>query len=70
MHQLDMKSVFFNGPLEEEVNVKQPPCFKIKEQEENAYMLKGIVQIEAGTQMIKQENWQLFNKYRIQQVYI
>lgn len=32
IHQLEVKSTFMNGPLEEEVYVTQPPRFEIKGQ--------------------------------------
>lgn len=37
MHQLDVKSTFLNGPLEEEVYVYQPQEFEVKNSEEKVY---------------------------------
>jgi hypothetical protein len=39
MYQMDVKSAFFNGPIEEEVYVTQPPGFVVKNQKSKVYRL-------------------------------
>ena len=40
IYQLDVKSAYLNGILEEEVYVDQPLCFEVHGQENKVYRLK------------------------------
>jgi hypothetical protein len=39
LYQMDVKSAFLNGPIKEEVYMKQPPDFESEEYTNHAYKL-------------------------------
>lgn len=43
IYQLDVKSMFFNGELEEDVYVAKPDGFVINGEEEKVYKLKKVL---------------------------
>jgi hypothetical protein len=50
LYQMDIKSAFLNGYIDEKVYVEQPPGFKDDKKLNHVYKLKkGIVWLEAST---------------------
>jgi hypothetical protein len=43
LYQMDVKSVFLNGPLKEEVYVEQPPSFESEEYPNYVYKLHKVL---------------------------
>jgi len=40
VYQMDVKSTFLNGILDEEIYVQQPPCYEVEGKEDKVYRLK------------------------------
>jgi hypothetical protein len=43
LYQIDIKSAFLNGPIKEEVYVKQPPDFESEEYPNHVYKLHRVL---------------------------
>lgn len=57
LFQLDVKSTFLNGPLEEEVYVSQPPGFEINGKEDMVYKLsKALLWLKTSSPGLEQKN--------------
>jgi hypothetical protein len=50
VHQLDLKTTFLNGVIDEELYVEQPQGLKTHDKETCVQVKEGIIWIEAGTE--------------------
>lgn len=57
MHQLDIKSTFFNGLLNKETYVQQPPSFKIKGQEMKVCILRKALNGTSSQSFEQKDKW-------------
>ena len=58
IHQMDFKTTFLNGVVEEEVYVEKPIWFETHDIQTRVQIEEGILWFEIGTQdMVRQYRW-------------
>jgi hypothetical protein len=62
LYQMDVKSVFLNGPIKEEVYVEQPPGFEDSEYPNHVYKLsKALYGLKQETRTLKYMSFVSYN---------
>jgi hypothetical protein len=65
LFQMDVKSAFLNGVIEEEVYLKQPPGFESEKYPHRVYRLKGSVWVETDAPGLVWEIERFFGEQRV-----
>ena len=63
IHQMDVKTTFLNGVVEEEVYVEQPLRFETHDKQTRVQIEESFVQIEAGAQDMVWQDGQLLDQF-------
>ena len=67
IHQMDVKTTFLNGLVEEEVYMEQPLKFETHDRKTRVQIEESFVRIEAGAQDMVKQDGKLPDSFRIYQ---